>query len=160
MDAALTPRCGSDKHLLACPLSAWDGSDHHCRWCNSELTGRKQRWCSGRCAAEMGQNHWWGYARTAAVKRDDNTCRCGEKESRSHPLEVHHLAPLHTLTITVKKWRRIGYEIETRRARHADGGCWHHQDGLVSLCHDCHQAEHRRPVEETHPGQLKIEEAA
>lgn len=149
-------RCGSDEHLLECPLSMWSGDLRRCRWCDEPLTGRKQRWCSGRCAGEMGKHHWWGYARKERVRIDGGVCQaCGATGT-----EVHHRVPLHTLTIAVERLSSIGSELVTRRVRHSDGGCWHHLDGLVTLCHDCHQAAHRALPVPHIPGQLRMEATA
>lgn len=43
---------------------------------------------------------------------------------RAHALEVNHITPV------------LG--------RHAEAGCWHHQDGLEVLCHAHHVEETNR----------------
>jgi hypothetical protein len=62
--------------------------------------------------------------------------RCGKDA-----VQVHHVTPLHTLTHseTFGDWYRAG-----KRVRHSHSGCWHHLDGLETLCDDCHHAEHHQ----------------
>lgn len=130
------PHVHGDEFLLACPLSTWDGNPGNCRWCNTALTGRQQRWCSSECPKAVSDNHCWTDARRAALRRDRAACRhCGvvgrrhSHESASLPtLQVHHVVPIH--------------------GRHNVPGCHHHQDGLRTLCDDCHRAEHRRLARE------------
>lgn len=152
-------RCGSDEHLLSCELSSWEGRARCCRWCNAELSGRKQRWCSSECANENGRNHWWTYARHAALRRDESRCvQCAAEGVDlgigARGLQVHHMTALHTLMIDVKTWMGNDDVFSTRRVHHSDGGCWHHLDGLVTLCKPCHLAAHRATPAK--PGQLEI----
>jgi hypothetical protein len=62
--------------------------------------------------------------------------RCGSTEA----LQVHHRVALHTLPETaiveIYAWRR------PRKVKHGDSGCWHHLDGLETLCGVCHHDEH------------------
>lgn len=69
--------------------------------------------------------------------------------------QVHHIVPLQTLSIASRRWdRKLGRSVEiTRKVRHADSGCWHHVDGLETLCDDCHHETHHGPIIE----QLAIE---
>lgn len=128
----------TDAELRACTASAWEGEPRSCRWCNGELTGRRQRWCSDKCVDEFGQNHWWNAASAAAKRRDQYRCQ----DCPAPGWEAHHTTPLHTLTIealtTRAPWR------ERRPVKHSDSGCHHHQDGLVTLCVPCHGKRHRK----------------
>lgn len=109
----------NDEALRACSASTWAGDSKHCRWCDAELTGRRSRWCSDECANNFGRNHWWGFARNAALRRDNRKCvRCDETRG----LQVHHKKPI------------LG--------RHGVTGCHHHLDGLITLCHVHHLAAH------------------
>lgn len=142
------PSVGSDEHLLACSASAWQGEPLRCRWCNDPLSGRRVRWCSNECANANGRNHWWTSASPAARKRDGACVVCGhagvDHGVGPRGLEVHHLVPLHKLTLVVRVWARDRQEevIEERLVRHSDSGCWHHLDGLVTLCKPHHLAAH------------------
>lgn len=112
----------------------------------------------------MGRNHWWTYASHAARERDGDRCVvCGSQGVDygigARGLEVHHVTPLHTLTMTVERWVYATQNevIETRRVKHADGGCWHHVDGLVTLCKPHHLEAHRAIVVATPVDQLAFD---
>lgn len=117
----------TDALLQGCPLSAWLGDEKRCRWCNRELTGRQQRWCSDACPQEAIANHWWAEARRAAFVRDGERCvRCGPNASvPKRGFQVHH-----------RDVRAFG--------RHSQTSCCHHLDGLETLCHAHHLAAHRK----------------
>jgi hypothetical protein len=98
-----------------------------CYMCGGELPERRWYWCSDACVQRWTENHEWGAASAAAVRRDRKRCRrCGSTDN----LEVNHRRP------------RVG------RGYHQ--GCHHHLKLLETLCHDCHvdetnaQAERRR----------------
>lgn len=106
-----------DTLSIGCPLVQWKGEKGRCNWCDKELTGRQQRWCSSTCSEAYGRNHWWTAAREAAKDRDGWKCtQCGSDSA----LEVHH--------------------IEAAVGRHSRADCIHHVDNLVTLCHWCHLA--------------------
>lgn len=125
----------NDDGLKVCTLSRWTGAGGRCRWCDAELAGRRQRWCSDACAQAMIEQHWWGDARKAALARDGRRCvRCGRGEldltlpPHARGVEVHH-------------------RDEHAHGRHSASSCCHHVDGLETVCKPCHWAEHReRPV--------------
>jgi 5-methylcytosine-specific restriction endonuclease McrA len=99
--------------------------------CGKPLLGRRRRWCSDACATirfrAIYQNHEWGQAREAALKRDGYRCRhCSWAPNRGRrtrflELEVNHIRPLAEVGV-----------------KHAMAGCHHHLDNLETLCHDCH----------------------
>lgn len=75
-----------------------------------------RRWCSKVCSNAMLREHYWAWARKAALRRDKNTCQsCGSTWSK---LEVNHEVPL------VGR----GYSM----------GCCHHQSNLTTQCKSCH----------------------
>lgn len=143
----------NDAELLACAASSWEGDPKRCRWCNAELVSPRRRWCSGECASEFARNHWWPSARNAALHRDGYACvECGGKRGAGVRLEVHHKTPLSELAAPARF--RPG-----DRARHADTGCHHHLDGLVTLCcwrRDGKQPCHHRAHHGEKPEQLAI----
>lgn len=60
-----------------CPLAHGDAVGL-CSWCGAALKGRRKRWCRDECRDAMLANHYWAWARPAAVERDGGTCvRCG-----------------------------------------------------------------------------------
>jgi len=136
----------SDHLLVACEASAWQGENGRCRWCNRECEGRRSRWCTDACYAAFANNHFWGPASHAAKTRDGFKC-IREDCTNLRGLSTHHIVPLSTLTIEVYG--------ETRKVKHSDGGCWHHLDGLESLCELHHWEAHRR-LEVRDPDQLML----
>lgn len=118
-------------HLAAlgeCPLAFGDNRDRLCAWCGNPLTGRARRWCSSECGMAYADNHSWSCVRPAALKRDGHKCvRCGAtswSDGTYTALEVNHKDPV------------LG--------KHARAGCWHHLDGVETLCRPCHLDETAR----------------
>lgn len=111
-----------DDIYRSCALSTWTGDPARCRWCDKPLPEDRTRFCGPRCSDEAQRNHDFDEARSAARQRDGYQCvRCGSTED----LEVHHAA-------------------ERAMGRHAVAGCWHHLDGLLTLCRRCHAVETAR----------------
>ncbi|MCB0879051.1 MAG: HNH endonuclease [Thermoleophilia bacterium] len=103
-------------HLLVDCREAVAEADGECPWCGRVLPVGRRRWCSDSCRADFVDNHFWGHARDAALRRDRRACqRCGARRSR---LEVHHVEP--------------------RRGGGYAAGCHHHLDMLETLCRPCH----------------------
>lgn len=103
------------QHYHDCTLTSWSGEPDRCRWCDTQLQGRRTVWCSNQCADRWPSNHLWTWARAVRKRTDRWRCiQCGSKTS----LEVNHITPI------------LG--------RHAKAGCWHHQNGLETLCHAHH----------------------
>lgn len=87
-------------------------------------------YCSPECIIGAGSAaiHDWTKLRAKILKRDGFACqRCGSKETRRKmpwrkdkvfPLEVHHITPI------------------------MDGGPKFDETNCITLCHDCHCAEH------------------
>lgn len=88
------------------------------------LPPRRIYWCSDECVTLWLSNHEWGAASAAAITRDNATCRhCGHRMGE------------------IIGGRRVALEVNHRDPRNGGGydqGCFHHQDGLETLCHDCH----------------------
>lgn len=105
----------TDAELLECVASTWSGDPTTCRWCDAPLPKGRRRWCSTECSDANGANHWWYFARYAALRRDAWACvTCGIAAAPGVTLEVHHKTPI--------------------RGRHSIMGCHHHLSGLVTLC--------------------------
>lgn len=103
--------------VLNCSLSGWSKVPGFCRWCNAELTGRRTSWCSKACSQTFLDNHYWAFAREECLRRDQRQCiGCGADWHAN--LQVNHITPI------------LG--------KHGKTGCWHHLDGLETLCHACH----------------------
>lgn len=138
------PVLEGDEIYRACALSAWAGDSAACRWCNGLLPARSGRFCRPQCARAARENHEFGGAggaRESALVRDGYRCRwtgCGAPATHEHALEVHHIHACH--------------------GRHGTSGCWHHLDGLVSLCHAHHlvETERQRSTGELGPRHRRI----
>jgi 5-methylcytosine-specific restriction endonuclease McrA len=92
---------------------------HLCFRCGSPVVRPRIVWCSKACEEGWFDNHAWGWARLAALRRDEFKCQ----RDPSHPgvKEVNHIDP--------------------RNGRGYHAGCHHHQDRLETLCHKCHLVE-------------------
>lgn len=100
-----------------CSLLLYQGHEGKCWRCGRPLTSRRKKWCSSDCEDAYWVQHYWGLARTAAMRRDKYKCvKCG-----AHAQEVNHIEPL------------VG------RGYHS--GCVHHLSNLESLCQTCHKIE-------------------
>lgn len=87
---------------------------------------RRQHWCSDACVARWFDNHSWGSARIAALRRDGY--KCVRDPTHRASKEVNHIDP--------------------RNGRGYHEGCMHHQANLETLCHPCHVAETTRQARE------------
>jgi 5-methylcytosine-specific restriction endonuclease McrA len=163
----LRPACGRGAWFATCPLIQWQGDKvpQTCHYCGGPLKGRQQKWCSEACTWAVLDNHHWGYARPAALKRDNHTCRdCGVHRDQL-PRQLRQPAYWERLTSTERyafeshriprSMRPDGpprihvWEVKLIRSlevdhivpilgKHATPGCHHHLDGLRTLCSDCH----------------------
>ena len=103
-----------------------EGAKGKCHRCGIDLPKFKRKWCSEDCALLYARNHSWGFAREAAIKRDNSTCqRCGVKVVDSHYGEDKSV------------WAEVNH-IEPRNGMGYEPGCHNHQKNLETLCHPCH----------------------
>lgn len=108
--------------LKICSMTPAEAKVHgNCRWCGKGLPRNKdgsihktRRWCSAKCSDTFTRNHYWAWARKAALRRDKNRCTCGS----TLKLQVHHIVP--------------------RRGQGYGTGCWNHLSNLLTQCHKCH----------------------
>lgn len=115
----LRPVLDGDDIYRTCPLSNWTGDLTACRWCGGPLPTRSKRWCTPQCRTTARSNHEFGLARDAALARDSYRCvTCGSGATHEYALEVNHRTAC------------LG--------RHGTPGCWHHLDGLETLCRTHH----------------------
>src|ERR1017187_652099 len=109
----------------SCTLCFGPNRDRLCEWDGKPLPERCTRWCSTKCGDTYWANHGWTDARRAARARDKYACvRCGLRRAEGAKLEVDHITPV--------------------MGKHSLNGCWHHLDGLRTLCHECHLDETNR----------------
>lgn len=168
MSEVLRPACGRGAWFATCPLIQWRGekAQKTCHYCGGPLKGRQQRWCSEACTWAVLNNHHWGYARPAALKRDNHTCQdCGihrdelPRTLRKPPYYddqlTHserwafesHLIPrqirpeghprIHVWEVKIVRSLEVDHIVPVL-GKHATPGCHHHLDGLRTLCSDCH----------------------
>lgn len=149
--------------MYCCRTPGWKPYCGECGYCGKALvnTGyacRAKKSVQPPHLQEYNRNHYWGQARYAALRRDDNKCvkcgyqeqyRCPEcggslyggrwcrgcrREPGRGPLEVNHIIP--------------------RNGNKDDNSCFHHLDNLETLCHDCHVKETR--VQRRHRKAVKL----
>lgn len=105
---------------LECPRSAWRGLPGRCRWCNSELEGKRTAWCSDVCHQEFELNHIFSEGRQVVLRKARWTCEREGCAVRSD-LQVNHIDPV------------VGQGYHP--------SCYHHLDNLEALCRPHHQIE-------------------
>ena len=116
---------------VTCSMARHDDLDAprakgHCWRCDAELPKYRRKWCSDDCALLYARNHSWGFARFAALKRDNHTCqRCGIKVIDSHTYPDKSV------------WAEVNH-IDPRCGMGYGPGCHNHQENLETLCHPCH----------------------
>lgn len=142
-------------HLGRCPMAFGDNRNRLCAWCGTPLPKARRRWCSDECGDTWAQNHSWTSVRYAALVRDRHSCvRC-----HRGPVAQQIVTLLSCLLVgpdwrdrlsdeQLQEWWRwnvyVAMEVNHRQpvmGRHAKNGCWHHLDGVETLCHPCHLAE-------------------
>jgi 5-methylcytosine-specific restriction endonuclease McrA len=103
-------------------------------FCQSPLPKGRRTWCSDKCSKVWLRNHYWQWARGAAIHRDKGLCRsCGTKPDSLSFKGTGGYAGAGT----------DGYEvnhIEPRVGKGYGPGCHHHLSNLETLCHTCHVA--------------------
>lgn len=105
---------------LRCELAVGDGTET-CLACGAEIPPRRRRFCSDDCGRAHGDLHRYPIARQTALERDGFRCvRCDAPAEHTH-----HELPL------------------PDRSYYSRVGCFHHPDGLLSLCRKHHDEEHR-----------------
>lgn len=98
-------------------------------------------------------NHAWTWARFRALRRDKSTCqRCGKKFEDDANIKQVLVGFYYDGRDRVDRWPMEVNHREPRNGQGYEAGCWHHLDGLETLCHDCHlivTAEQRAARRET-----------
>ncbi len=138
-----------------------------CGACGTALTKRNHWFCKGppgdtliptwaseSCRARYFNNHHWGYAREAAIRRDGGKCRhCGEDAETWGTQEVRSYITGELTQYRTRRPAEVNH-IDPRNGAGYGNGCHNHQDNLETLCHDCHldttknqRRERQRPVQ-------------
>jgi 5-methylcytosine-specific restriction endonuclease McrA len=115
--------------------------------CGKPLPKQRRRWCSDDCADAhfhaIYDNHDFGAARAAALKRDGG--RCVKCKSNGRPSKELREAAKSTGYMTLDQlYARHRLEVNHIRplveqgVKHGEMGCHHHLDNLETLCHGCH----------------------
>lgn len=119
----------ADDYIPAeCTLFPYRKERGRCHHCGTMLTKRQTRWCSKACSQVFEINHYWQFARRAALKRDRYRCvKCGVEPLRSTRMTV----------VEKEIWLEVNH-IVPREGQGYNAGCHHHLAGLETLCHPCH----------------------
>ncbi len=115
----------------------------HCWRCGKELPPRRRHWCSDECGQWWWRNHDWNGARDAALKRDNYYCqKCGVDGYPITERVVWSAIPKRQFrTICGRTMFPVKLEVNHIVPRDGLGygqGCHHHQEGLETLCQNCH----------------------
>lgn len=122
--------------------------------------GRRIRWCSDACVTIWFENHSWGSARAAALRRDEHQCnQCGRVGGTVLDDACYTCGPGWPCLVvratddppgtypSYDSWRHyqvshlIELEVNHIVPRVGAGyheGCHHHLELLETLCHTCH----------------------
>jgi 5-methylcytosine-specific restriction endonuclease McrA len=127
--------------MPGCVLLPYDIAAGVCAACGESLVRRQKRWCSKECEQIYHRNHYWSFARKAAVKRDGGRCvKCGWTQESWDQLRNGQLI-LWSRTILLRRgpdnWLEVNHIIPRMGAGYGTG-CWNHQSNLQVLCHPCH----------------------
>lgn len=125
-----------------------------CMNCGKPLTGRQVNWCCAGHGTEVWASHDRGWWREAIKKRDAHTCqRCGYQETpetKEAYKAAHRAIALEHLNLSNMKHHYLALQRSgTRRleAHHIHplewGGAEFDQENGKTLCHPCHDQEHR-----------------
>lgn len=132
------PRCHTKlfKGMLAGAASDVQGggagvNERICIWCGNPLPSRRRSYCSDACRDARWHKYWsdatetakkavgyrpmmWPAIAAEQIRLYPSCSRCGSVQN----LEAHHIRPLHS------------------------GGS-NELSNLITLCHDCHRAQHK-----------------
>lgn len=66
----------TERILEECKITNWRGPGT-CGWCGKGFGKARRRWCSDECRIAFVENHFWSFARPAAMRRDRCCQHCG-----------------------------------------------------------------------------------
>lgn len=131
-----------------------------------------RRWCSTECSETYWANHQWNLTRHAALKRDDYRCvKCGSDGGtrrgtcaidqepwpcrKAGQKERRDLGSGYSFTYEHRERIEVGAlevnHIEPRKGGGYTNGCWHHLDGVETLCRPCHVEVTKAQLREWRP---------
>ena len=120
------------------------GGKNLCRWCGTEVSGRRRTWCSEECVEEFRTNHDWAHIRYLVQKRDNgicNICKTDTIELRKEINKLRHLFKCRSFNF----YNAFGispHRYDLWDADHiiprSEGGV-NHPDNIRTLCIWCHK---------------------
>jgi hypothetical protein len=123
-------------------LLPFDTVAGRCAACGAALTGRRTRWCGKDCERIYHDNHYWGFARRAALKRDGHRCvKCGWLDDWHFSHMPNGQMMIWSRSSLLLRGQDVWLEVNHVQPRLGAGygtGCWNHISGLETLCHPCH----------------------
>jgi len=122
-----------------------------CRWCGSELTGRKTSWCGPQCSDEVFIRCWPGHASFMVWQRDRGICsNCGldTEKRRDTLLKIRRRFGFEIFNAIQMRYRKLGFPPVYQSWWEADhiipvseGGGQCGLNNYRTLCVPCHKAE-------------------
>lgn len=125
---------------LHCSLSAWNGLEGYCRWCNIELEEFQKRWHSGECLTRWRTQHRYYLARQLLVKNSRGKCNCVRAKNEPRHLLCAHCGSCEAV-VRLRRGEMTCDHITPRRGDKTRFSCKHHQDNLQLLCSFCHDVK-------------------
>jgi 5-methylcytosine-specific restriction endonuclease McrA len=121
---------------LYCSLSAWNGLEGYCRWCNLFL-GLRQKWCSGNCLQQWRSQHRYYLARQITVKASRKKCLCIRAEGEQRHSSCADCGSCEAV-VRLRGDEMTCDHIIPRFGDRSRFSCNHHNDNLQLLCSSCH----------------------
>jgi 5-methylcytosine-specific restriction endonuclease McrA len=123
-----------------CTLSAWQGDEDRCRWCNELLGPRRRVWHDGACMKIFREQHRYTQARRWCHRTSKGVCPCARPKGAHRHSVCAHCGLCEPVLIE----RGLALEcnhIIPRLGDKSSFSCLHHHENLEMLCSDCHKAE-------------------
>lgn len=114
------------------------GGKRLCGWCDTEVAGRRTRWCSNACSEAFGRVATWGGVKRYVTERDGFTCqRCRTQDPPSPQKVIREFRLTEVVFARVVSGRRDPWDVD-HIVRVVDGGT-DDPANLRLLCIECHR---------------------
>ncbi len=127
---------------LHCSLSAWNGLEGYCRWCNFILSDQK-KWCSGNCIQQWKLQHRYYLARQAIVKASRKKCSCVRAQGEQRHSHCASCGSCEAI-VRLRGGEMTCDHIIPRFGNKSRFSCNHHHNNLQLLCSFCHNKKSKQ----------------